>query len=535
MAHQLHPLELHEIRSHIGSFLNTKDLASCVRVSRDWNATFIVFLWRDVTISSTPLSSTLCPLPTIEQIEAHSGLIINLTLKNRLPIEYFRLETLHCLQSITIEYPSRPGPSAKLDALPKLIENHSSSLRYFELTGWSKGIPIRTFVALGSCQNLTSLCFESVEMTVKDLEALLEACAKLGNDTKELQNESHDCKTARSAPDGLVTLRLDNVKIQNYHDDDIFSNITPFTALQHITMNKIDGLDPLAQLRLVMLCPNIKTLYWRGITLGVKFLVNKWAADGIESGMFEHLASVDFLGERIHDKELSRMLKAIPSSLDKLSVKATGFGELAFNTLLSIERHYNFIQDLELFACFNVTSAMTQQIMMTMPALKSFSANHIYCTDILGISDSDQQCAISDSQDWVCKDLRVLRLCIDMGVASDPNTLEYQERQREVHRKLSTLRQIEVLEVSRDLAYRAEITKVRRLDHRLEAGLGYLISLRRLKKFLFKPGQSLTAQEIDWMTGNWETLTTVSRNMNLDEKINIDLVKRLACRNISVV
>jgi hypothetical protein len=51
-----HPLDLHEIRSRIASSLGLKDLASCARVSQDWNDSFTPPLYNSVIYSEDGLS-----------------------------------------------------------------------------------------------------------------------------------------------------------------------------------------------------------------------------------------------------------------------------------------------------------------------------------------------------------------------------------------------------------------------------------------------------------------------------------------------
>ncbi|KAF9114377.1 hypothetical protein BGX27_011010 [Mortierella sp. AM989] len=368
-------------------------------------------------------------------------------------------------------------------------------------------------------------------LTLEAVKALFGACSKI---VQVAEGEEEDnVVTPKNSADGLRTLRLDDLSFRECTAD-ILSDFAPLIHLQHIHIQGIHGLESEGQLRLLMLCPNIKSFYWRGILFKTKFQVDRWV-EYIESGMWPQLTSLDVLGEEFHDEGLSRVIERLPLPLTKMLVKTTDFGPMAFHSLISISRHYTHLQELELFACSNVTSSMIQQVMVTMPALEHFSANRLCVTDIFGISSKHQSGISGYGGSWICKNLRILKLCIDMGVDSDPQALEYVEQQRQVHQRLSKLERLEVLEVSRDLPYREGIVKVRKLDHRLSTGLGHLSSLKRLRKFQFKPGQTLTMEEIEWMASTWEFLTTVSRNMNLDQKVNDELVKRLAKHNISVL
>ncbi|KAF9110585.1 hypothetical protein BGX30_007928, partial [Mortierella sp. GBA39] len=61
---QTHPLDLPEIRSIIASSLNLNDLASCARVSQDWNSSFTPPLYKTVILSEP---ATLRSLKKYEQ------------------------------------------------------------------------------------------------------------------------------------------------------------------------------------------------------------------------------------------------------------------------------------------------------------------------------------------------------------------------------------------------------------------------------------------------------------------------------------
>src|SRR5690349_7342325 len=70
---QTHPLDLHEIRSRIASSLGLRDLASCARVSQDWNDSFTPPLYNSVVLSKHYLS--------LGSAERNKHLIKHLTIK----------------------------------------------------------------------------------------------------------------------------------------------------------------------------------------------------------------------------------------------------------------------------------------------------------------------------------------------------------------------------------------------------------------------------------------------------------------------
>ncbi|KAI9236962.1 MAG: hypothetical protein BYD32DRAFT_5866 [Podila humilis] len=71
---QTHPLNLHEIRSKIASSLGLKDLASCARVSQDWNDSFTPPLYKSVVLSKHGLS--------MESLERNKQLIQHLIIQS---------------------------------------------------------------------------------------------------------------------------------------------------------------------------------------------------------------------------------------------------------------------------------------------------------------------------------------------------------------------------------------------------------------------------------------------------------------------
>ncbi|KAF9334155.1 hypothetical protein BGZ91_010977, partial [Linnemannia elongata] len=72
---QTHPLDLHEIRSRIANSLDLKDLASCTRVSQEWNDSFTPPLYNSVKLSKRG--------PSMETMERNKHLIQHLDIQSR--------------------------------------------------------------------------------------------------------------------------------------------------------------------------------------------------------------------------------------------------------------------------------------------------------------------------------------------------------------------------------------------------------------------------------------------------------------------
>ncbi|KAF9994653.1 hypothetical protein BGZ79_000559, partial [Entomortierella chlamydospora] len=456
------------------------------------------------------------------QRQAHSGDVRSLTLKHRLPDEYYLLEDLRRLHSIHVEYRTFARPRPNLSLLANLIENYSTSLTRLEIYGGSYHLEPRTFEVIGMCQRLKSLTLNRVSMTGQGFTALLEACANIGHAAGEIGTDSMPKPRLRAG--GLNTLRLEHLEAE-YGEMVPFSTPAPLLSLEHLRIGNVLGIVSEAQLKLPVLFPNLRSLYWGSIEPSEHFSIYDWV-DHIQSGMWPLLTSLEVLGGKFHDSGLSRFIESRRLSLEKLLVTRTGFGPMAYNSLISREQHYNHIQELEIYGCVDVTGHMIQKFMTTMPALRYFSAGRLRATDILDVPGMDSN-GDDHGQEWICKNIRTLRLCIDMGLESDPSTLEYVERQKHIYRRLSDLKSLEVLNVSRKLGPHGWHEDAQRLDLRLSAGLGQLASLKRIREFLFEPGQSLTLKDIEWMIKTWKLLEVIAQDMNTDEKINKRLVRTL--------
>src|SRR5690349_15516605 len=89
---QTHPLDLHEIRSRIASSLGLRDLASCARVSQDWNDSFTPPLYNSVVLSKHYLS--------LGSAERNKHLIKHLTIKRATYGELWTSAELKVISSI---------------------------------------------------------------------------------------------------------------------------------------------------------------------------------------------------------------------------------------------------------------------------------------------------------------------------------------------------------------------------------------------------------------------------------------------------
>ncbi|KAG0007171.1 hypothetical protein BGZ80_004992 [Entomortierella chlamydospora] len=431
----IHPLGLPEIRARVAAYLDIRDAINCACVSKDWNSTFLEHVWSHIALEVPS------HLPTIEQIRAHSSHIRTISLRSVLPDDYYLLDNLHRLYSLQVAH-RHGGTELNLPFLGKLIENHSSSLEQFQLSGRMSHVPHSIFNALGTCRHLKSITLHNLILTVDDLKVLLINCANIGRSGTE--NGYDNNGLPRSGHGGLSSLVLDAVRIQRYNSDDV-STLPRLPNLEYLAITKSPGILVDGLTTYFTHCPNVKSFHW---TEAVRLEVANWV-EQIESGKWSDLTCLDFVGQGFGDNELFRMIESLPLPLEKLRVESTFFGRDSFRSLMSLERHYTNLRELNLSGCWNVTSGMVQQIMTKMPLLESLFADYLCVTDVLDASDVDRN-GEDNGQDWICKNIRTLRLCINLGGEFDTSSQEYDERQRHVYRRLSNLKLIEILEVGRN-------------------------------------------------------------------------------------
>ncbi|KAF9426621.1 hypothetical protein BGZ76_002675 [Entomortierella beljakovae] len=481
-----HPLQLHEIRARIGSFLESKDLIHCARVSKEWYSSFSNLIW------------------------------------HKLPREYFLINNLSQLNSLVIQPKTDNGGRHNFLLLSNLIKAHASTLKSLHWNGCQ--VSQKTFSILGECRQLTTVWLENITLPIDVLTALFDAfstiCLISENDTN-LQSTS-------SKAFGVTTFYLGNVVFRKGHEN-IVMPLSQVPSLEHLHLHELHFLSSESCLSVLNSCRNILSFSWRGQRIFDKFPLYLWV-EGIKSGFWPRLNSLDVQGHEFADYELSQAIDNIVSSLKILRAKGTGFGPESLESLLSADRHYNYIQELELFSCTEVTSSMIQKILMKMPALVYFSADILGASDILGTSDEHQ-----DSREWVCINLRTLRLCIDMETDWDEFSDECREQQRKVHQRLATLEKLEILEVSRTVNRYSQGLKDRMLSHSLGNGLGYLSSLKRLREFMFSSSnQKFTMKEVEWTLNSWKSLALISWQENSDDELDDELAKKLSEHGIAV-
>lgn len=143
-----HALDLHEIRSRVANNLNLKDVASCARVNRDWNASFTPPLYSSVVLSIHG--------PSMESIESNKVHIRSLNIHRSVFQKLSSTSALHNVVSSVV-------PSSSLTSLVIRVNS----------IGNTKAQALAE--VLKTCRALTTLDLGSNEIGDHGAQALSEA------------------------------------------------------------------------------------------------------------------------------------------------------------------------------------------------------------------------------------------------------------------------------------------------------------------------------------------------------------------------
>ncbi|KAG0066948.1 hypothetical protein BGZ89_006722 [Linnemannia elongata] len=475
-----HPLDLPEIRTRIGHFLSSKGLACCARVSREWHASFHPLLWADVHIPDS------CTSPTVPTLQKYAPLIKSLgAVACRSNSTYFTLKGCINLSQLYIRTRSRFWSMSAMAEVPEMIQEHSSSLQELELDAYEFEPSTLMWEAIGRCSRLQTLKLHNIKVSPENLQPFLLACTRVS--VLHLLNPT--------LPDETLP----------------YTSGPELKGVQDLRLHEIHNAEPERQLLFMKLCSNITSLYWRRSGFTITFPIRQ-VTSGLAAGAWPNLHSLELFGDIMEDEDLAGLIRFMPRLVSWRTTK-TGFGPVA---LAAMERHFLTIREIDLRACESLTSPMIQYLLCSIPTLEYFSADRLCADDIL--------------QDpvWPCSPrLKTLKLFIDMGVSKDITSDEFKAQQMAVFDRLSMLRVLTVLQVSRNVAGPLKNPALRALRLQLSAGMTRLDKLHQLEELWFYPGQVMEEEDVEWILKSFPRLRAMSFYMHGNYDKNEQLLKSM--------
>ncbi|KAF8933006.1 hypothetical protein BGZ58_006639, partial [Dissophora ornata] len=349
----LSAMEIPEIVDQVNQYLDITDRLACIRVCKAWYHQFLPSIWEKIK----PLPYSAHPLDNEPaNVKRHAHLIREYSLRASIDADH-PLLSMHQLLSVHLS--------------PHILRTSSQETR--DVQG--------QLLAMTIIQNpsLESVHIEEYSVTsfAPFLQAVLESSSLQSLYMEQAlaypsqMNESLFWKACSS----LKVLEFD-MKIP---DSDIPSFGTD-NQLREVAFNRIKGLSPLRQLRLLAQCPRLKRLSWRLVER--QEYPTEELSSLLCSGRWPDLESLEVNGARLSQETLLQALALMPRGAAALSVSRSGFGPQA---MVKLEQSLATIKTLELKLCDAVTSSMVQQILSSCPLLETFSADELSYIDMVDL------------------------------------------------------------------------------------------------------------------------------------------------------
>ncbi|KAF9915527.1 hypothetical protein BX616_005977 [Lobosporangium transversale] len=579
MAIAQYPIfELPEILAHVGRYLPRATHCVCLQVSRTWYRVFLPMVWVHIHSSDCSMSPKI-PLMILRK---HAHLIRRLNFYGLISSPFLsigctQLERLfissQCL--CTVESGTLNNTRNDIDQLTYLLQTNPR-LKDITVMG-IRPLPDKAFWgAISQVSHLESLAIIGMNIPKELMEDFWYAIAAHANRLElssiTFPSENHllfqECVAGT-----IVTPPL------NPH----------FKRLKHLGLFKFNSSADVQLERILKNCSQLKSLVWRG-SHGTRF--PRTAITSMRStGAICSLNSIELDAEGLSDSDLHELLVDI-SNLEKLVVPNSAFGAKSLTVVL---KHSIMITELNLSGCRQIRSPMIQIILSSFPALETLISGTVSAYDIL----------VGDP--WVCLKLKTLRINIEAGYTVVRTEVEYMDVEEEeqekgdleqglemqmetglgdhislekgevdkddeeekeeeedeedeeeglaeknmihqaVFERLSTLRQLQVLDISRlhssgSQPHSSSIdggqldgpSFPNALQLRLKRGLYQLKALKQLRDFYFSGPQRMSQRDVLWMLESWPQLIHLCGSLHSNHRRNESLKELLCARGVSV-
>ncbi|KAF9091243.1 hypothetical protein BGX27_002056, partial [Mortierella sp. AM989] len=470
------PLELPEIRKHIGVFLEKLDLAQCVRVNKAWNTDFLPQLWEKLELQSFLYEMPVVNVQRLRQqkqlefLDKHRDFVKHIRFKTPWfsGFSYLDLGTLPNLEDVSLAL-------ADNFWLEKFLEfiSMNPSIRRLQLTRVSRLSPVFWEKLLSACPRLEYLSLRRVAVEPAPAEHFYALCSQL----RHLE---------------LHKVILPPIPLPIAHD--------AFRHLRILHIEKsVTGYTVGDMMQLISGCPELEKLRWENpykkeISL-FEDTIRKFSRLAV-TGAWYRLENLHLSRAYIDDMDLAGIVSSL-RRIRCLDVEGTKFGYLSFEAL---RPHLKEIEVLNLHRCRNVDRAAIVEILLSCPQLRVFKGRRIHAKDVVSTHGDISY------RTWVCTSLRELALSFEFeqGVTEEEQ-LNKDRMMTRVFEQLSRLTKLETLNLG---GYKATGTSPdSEMQLSLSKGFGKLSTLRGMK-YICAPrtGQDIGENEVNWMIKHWEEL-----------------------------
>lgn len=463
------PLDIPEITSTVGLYLEGGDLASCVQVSRIWRDMFLSHRWRTVRVGINPEKRHIEFLgPNPEALYVHRHLIQDLTLFGQVavPDEYEYPNLRHLQVDMGDNMDSNESISMDLTmTFPHLVK---LGLDYVQ-TGSA------FWEALSAHQHIRSMRLWCIRVEFVDTPRFWDVCRK------------------------LESLELSRVEIEG----EGISKDVVFDRLRELVMWDISGLEERGQLDLIVQSPMLESLeWWLGSLMDSEL---KLTDQPLRNNHWPHLNKLHINCD-LQDTDVASILQSVGNGHGNIVDLRLGYlGEEGSRVLRS---HYSALVKVDFASFHSASSSLILEILCCCPRLEILRAKDVLAK------------VIAEHRPWVCQQLRELEICFRVGDSD-------RDLQSLIFERLSTLVRLEHLTMNSFL--RSNIADGV-LEFRLEYGLRQLASLQQLTWLVFGIRSrnapyfpQLGMDEAAWIVDNWKNLKQMKGRLHSDKAVDIQL------------
>ncbi|KAG0049911.1 hypothetical protein BGZ83_005257 [Gryganskiella cystojenkinii] len=495
MRRPRNPLDIPEIISSVGPFLNRNSLVTCLRVSKVWYSLLFSILWSDLQIVTPEFRVN----PPFELVRKHAALIRKIRLNN--DVEPTLRDDLYCpnlLHLTIVQFHGRGDPTF---SFRELVARHVTTLEVLET---NQHLSKRHLEVIARCRNLKRL--EHLRLRLKEhSEQWLEVYSQLWSRLTALSVAGpwYQPSARRGEPEltyvhpseeslRLVTERVGPAKIRDLNIE-----------------NSRDNAENIEQAHfwVIKQCQDLIRLRWvfdwddKDNGHGPMGLI----AEAIQTGhRWDQLEALALRNVSFWPEDLVLLLETT-THLKELGLVNSDFDldsweHIQASTLA--RTHFSALTVFDVSDCSYLPGSVIQAMLCSMPELRVFRANEIADTDIL-----------KDDRPWVCRQLRELILLFSI---LESRTSSPSPSQLLILQRLAQLNQLEKFE-SYDKFYgqgENESIQLTFVD-----GLDQLRTLRRMKhiRVLTCDAVSWGKEEVHWVLEHWPELETLTGfNMNPD-------------------
>ncbi|KAK3814214.1 MAG: hypothetical protein J3Q66DRAFT_389563 [Benniella sp.] len=362
------PLELPEIRTTIGKFLDRSDLVQCLYVCRAWYASFLPLVWSTVKIRC---SEGL--YPEVEAFKSHSQFIRDLAYDFW---PWHAYESTHCRNVSTLRVHCDHNVSpviAQYDQLRQLSIIGKKAPRYDDYTRWE---------ARNSFRNLSSLELECVDVDFRSTVDFWNLCT------------------------GLELLSIRETEIAGLPDMSM-----RFERLEKLVLWPLSGDLSRRRLEFMAQCPNLVSLDWGGAIDDVPASADMFASQ-LAKGTWPKLCELRLPYSISSDKQIGQIVHGM-QQVKSLDVQGQGFGPL---TLRALRSHFSSLRQLKLRynTCTQMGPSIIPEVLVSCPQLETLIVGEVTSEELL------------QDQPWVCEHtLKTLHACIVISSCED---MDHQQR-----------------------------------------------------------------------------------------------------------